>query len=161
MFLFRWPSASDWRFTALCVLGFILIAVPFALISGIYRWTPNLISTHLVRVALIALILPALMEELVFRGPLFWLQRARGTVPLWASLISLVAFVSWHPINALTFMPQAASTFLDPRFLVVTTVFGAAATLVTLRSRSLWPAIAFHWLLVVAWKGLFGAPSFL
>ncbi|MEL7285262.1 MAG: CPBP family glutamic-type intramembrane protease, partial [Pseudomonadota bacterium] len=67
----------------------------------------------------------------------------------------------WHPINAFTFMPQAAETFLDWRFMLVAGLFGLAATVMTLRSRSLWPAIVSHWVMVVAWKSLFVAPSFL
>ncbi|MEL7548024.1 MAG: CPBP family glutamic-type intramembrane protease [Pseudomonadota bacterium] len=161
MFLFRWPSAKDWSYALLCVLGFAAVALPFGLWSGSYRWAPNLFSPELLRVALVALVLPALMEELVFRGPLIWWREKRGTVPNWVVFVSLAAFVAWHPINAVTFMPQAADTFLDWRFLLVTTLFGAAATIMTLRTQSLWPAIVFHWVLVVAWKGLLGAPSFL
>ncbi|MEO0549651.1 MAG: CPBP family glutamic-type intramembrane protease [Pseudomonadota bacterium] len=161
MFLFRWPNRQDWLITLLGITAFAAVAVPFALLSGIYTWTPDLLSRDTLRVAVVALVLPALMEELVFRGPLVWWQQKRGHVPNWLVLISLAAFVAWHPINAFTFMPQAAEIFLNWRFLAVTSVFGALVTLITLRSRSLWPAILFHWLLVVAWKGLFGAPSFL
>lgn len=161
MFLFRWPSRADWLFSALVMFGFAIVAAPIALISGIYNWSPDILNSELLRVALIALLLPAFLEEMVFRGPLLWIQNQREHVPIWIVLVSLIAFVSWHPINAVTFMPQAASTFLDSRFLASVTLFGAAATIVTLRTRSLWPAMGFHWLLVVSWKGLFGAPSFL
>ena len=161
MFLFRCPSEADWRFTALVCFGFALIAVPTALVTGVYRWAPDLFDLELLRVALIALVLPALLEELVFRGPLIWVLEKRGRVPIWMVLISLAAFVGWHPVNAFTLMPQAASTFLDPRFIFITALFGAAVTILALRTRSLWPAIVLHWILVVSWKGLFGAPSFL
>jgi len=161
MFLFRWPSKADWQCSAFCALGFAVLAVPFGLVSGAYRWAPDLVSPETLRVALVALVLPALMEELVFRGPLVWWRETRGPVPLWLTLGTLIAFVAWHPINAFTFMPQAADTFLDWRFLLVTTLFAVVVTIITRRTCSLWPAIVFHWLLVVAWKGLFGAPSFL
>ena len=161
MVLFRLPSTADWLLALACAAGFAALAVPFGLVSGIYRWAPDLLSADTLRVAAISLVLPALMEELVFRGPLMWAAVKRGRAPVWFIVLSLVVYVAWHPLNAFLFMPQAAETFLDWRFLAVTTLFGAAATWMTLRARSLWPAILFHWLLVVAWKGLFGAPSFL
>lgn len=161
MILFRRPTWQDWAFTALCMLIFAAIAIPVGTMLETLRWAPDLMSTETLRVALIALILPALLEEVVFRGPLIWWRERHVRVPFFLIVPLLVAFIAWHPINAFTFMPQAAETFLDWRFLLVAGLFGLAATVMTLRSRSLWPAIVSHWLMVVAWKGLFGAPSFL
>ncbi|MEO1323289.1 MAG: CPBP family glutamic-type intramembrane protease [Pseudomonadota bacterium] len=161
MILFRRPTWQDWVFTALCMLIFAAIAIPLGTMLGTLHWAPDLTSKETLRVALIALILPALLEEVVFRGPLIWWRERRDRVPLFMIILSLIAFIAWHPINALTFMPQAAETFLDWRFLLVAGLFGLAATVMTLRSRSLWPAIVCHWVMVVAWKGLFGAPGFL
>ena len=57
-------------------------------------------------------------------------------------------------------MAEAGALFTDPRFLFVAFGLGLTCTFVTLRARSLWPAIMIHWLTVVAWKGLFGGPQF-
>ncbi|MEO1659401.1 MAG: CPBP family glutamic-type intramembrane protease [Pseudomonadota bacterium] len=161
MNLFRTPRPRAWIDAGFIALGFIGLAVPFGMLTGFYNWAPSHASSALLRFALIAFILPALLEELVFRGPILVLQNRNGHAPLWAMALSLIAFIAWHPINTVMFMPQAADTFRDWRFLTLAALIGVATTLMTLRSRSLWPAVLFHWGVVVAWKALLGAPGFL
>ncbi|MEO0607548.1 MAG: CPBP family glutamic-type intramembrane protease [Pseudomonadota bacterium] len=161
MALFRWPGRRAWAEAALYTLAFVLLALPFGLVSGLYKWAPSNDIDALIRFALIAMVLPAILEELVFRGPLLRQQTRTGHVPAWAIAAALIVFVIWHPLNTVLFMPQAAETFRDWRFLLVTAWLGLIATLMTLRTRSLWPAILFHWGIVLAWKSLLGAPGFL
>lgn len=161
MFLFRNPGREGWGFFLLCLLGFSVLAVPFGMLSGFYRWTAPLDAMEILRMAAIVIVIPAIGEELVFRGPLIWLKEKRGAVPVWAIAVSLIAFIAWHPINAYTFMPQAREIFLDPRFLFIAALLGVVATLLALRTRSLWPPILFHWALVLVWKVFLGAPAFL
>ena len=139
MFLFRNPGREGWSVFLLCLLGFSLVAVPYGVVSGFYRWTSPPDAIAFLRMAAIIFVIPALGAELVFRGPLIWLKETRGAVPAWAIAVSLIAFIAWHPINAYTFMPQAREIFLDPRFLLIAALLGVVATLLALRTRSLWP----------------------
>ena len=139
----------------------MVLALPFGLASGFYQWTAPPSGLSLLRTAVIAFFLPAVFEELVFRGPLLWAQTNLDEVPAWAIGLSLAAFVAWHPINAHTLLPQADPVFLDVRFLAIAALLGAVATLMALKTRSLWPPILFHWSVVVGWKATLGAPGFL
>lgn len=160
MHLFAWPSWQSWRFAAFCTLGFSAIAVPFGLLTGLYSWAPTPFSASLIGLALYLFVIPAVLEELVFRGPLLWWKARKGSVPLWLIAVSLSLFILWHPANTYLFMPEARDLFSDLRFLTVAGALGTVATLLALRTRSLWPPIVFHWLVVVGWKMLLGAPDF-
>lgn len=101
--------------------------------------------------AVIALIVPALGEELVFRGILQPRQfDAAGDWIL--SALSLVAFIAWHPIQVWLGLPMAQAVFTDPSFLTLVAVLGALCTALTHRSGSLWPSVILHWSVVVIWK---------
>jgi len=115
----------------------------------------------LARTAAIALILPALLEEFVFRGPIIWLASRRSKYTGMAVALSLAAFVLWHPLNGAFLLTEARDWFFDWRFLVIAAGFGAVASWLAFRTRSLWPPIVFHWLAVVGWKAFLGAPAFL
>ena len=103
------------------------------------------------RVAAIALLIPALGEELVFRGIL---QPARmsTTKDFAVSALSLAAFVLWHPVQVWLGLPMAQPVFTEPAFLTLVAVLGALCTALTHRTGSLWPAMALHWVVVVGWK---------
>lgn len=158
--MFRLPGLRDVIATVFAILVFGSLAVPFGLFSGLFAWSPEPDVGQVLRVVLIAFFVPAFFEELIFRGPLVLLQSRRGSVPTFVLLVSLVAFVAWHPINTVLFMPQAADVFRDWRFLAVAAWLGIVASALALRTGSIWTAIIFHWLVVVGWKGLLGAPDF-
>lgn len=103
---------------------------------------------------LTVLIVPALGEELVFRGLLLPDSRRPA---LWVA-VSTALYVAWHPLETLTFLP-AATDFLRPDFLAATAVLGLGCALMRLRTGSLWPAVALHWLLVTLWQTFLGAPT--
>ncbi|MCR9079044.1 MAG: CPBP family glutamic-type intramembrane protease [Hyphomonadaceae bacterium] len=161
MFVWRIPGLSDWRLALVCIIAFSAISAGFGLATGLFVFSEMPVPAELLRVALIAFFLPAVFEELVFRGPLLWLQKKSGAVSRVAIAVSLAAFVAWHPINAHTFMPQAADVFLDFRFLFIAALLGIATTFLALRTRSLWPPILLHWFAVIGWKACLGAPGFL
>lgn len=160
MFLFKWPSRAAWQLTALSLIAFSALAIPFGLSTGLYAWAPVAIDGALIGFALYLFIVPAVLEELVFRGPLLWWRDRKGTVPVWIIAVSLALFIAWHPVNTYLFMPEARELFSDWRFLSVAAALGAVATFLALKTRSLWPPIVFHWLIVVGWKSLLGAPDF-
>ncbi|MGX6648631.1 CPBP family glutamic-type intramembrane protease [Maricaulaceae bacterium MS644] len=102
-------------------------------------------------IALIALIVPALGEELVFRGVL-QPSRMDGARTVVRSGLSLAAFVAWHPVQAQLGLPSAQAVFLDPAFLAMAGVLGLVCTALVHRSGSVWTAVFVHWAVVVVWK---------
>ncbi len=98
-------------------------------------------------------VFPALLEEAFFRGVL--IPNAIGGRGLkaivGATLLSTVAFVLWHPFNALTINPGARELFLDPMFLLIVALLGLTCSLGYILSRSLWVPVLVHWLTVLVW----------
>jgi predicted Abi (CAAX) family protease len=100
------------------------------------------------------LVAPALGEELLFRAALIPRRAPRVR---WIAL-SVALFVLWHPLQALTFGPPWAVSFLDPWFLAATALLGLALARIYVASGSLWPCVITHWLVVLAWKAFLGGP---
>jgi uncharacterized protein len=146
--LLKPPGRSDW-FDLCWVAGvYALAVVPLGLWGGLIAWNPLPLIQGLA-FAVVAVIVPALGEEGLFRGLLL---RDRG--PLWLRVgLPLVAFVFWHPFQALTFAPGRV-LFFDPVFLLMTAILGLACTVLRLRSGTIWTAVVLHWLAVVLWQGL-------
>ncbi len=109
----------------------------------------------LARVAVIALLVPALAEEVVFRAALLPAPSEKPSLLRCSS--SVLAFVVWHPVQVLWFGDAWGATVLNPWFLAAVAAFGVAATRIYLVTASLWPSVFLHWLIVVAWKVLGGA----
>ena len=80
-----------------------------------------------------------------------------GRTTIWLAL-SVLLFVLWHPLQAVTLGPPRAETFLDPWFLAAVAVLGTALARIYAATRSLWPCILTHWLVVLGWKALFAGP---
>jgi uncharacterized protein len=115
-------------------------------------------DTGVVRLVLIAIFVPAIGEELVFRAAL--LPQPDGSpVPWLPVLISTALFVLWHPLQALVFGPHWTAAVLNPWFLAAVAALGVALARLYWKTGSLWPPVALHWLAVATWKILFGGPS--
>lgn len=99
-------------------------------------------------ISLSAFLIPVMGEELVFRG---WLRKG---APIGA-VISLLAYIAWHPLQTILQLPFGRPEFLDPRFLGLIAWLGLACTLSRIRSGSIWPAVIIHWGVVVVWKALY------
>lgn len=119
----------------------------------IHIQSPPHASTSL-RLAATLFVAPAFGEELLFRGLIIPRERPE---PKWL-LFSVVLFVAWHPLQAMTIGPPWAGAFLNPWFLAATTVLGAALVRIYAATGSLWPPILVHWLVVLGWKLLLGGP---
>ncbi|MDP2259105.1 MAG: CPBP family glutamic-type intramembrane protease [Caulobacter sp.] len=152
--LTAWPTARGWRLAVM--VGAVALAVELAigLWGGFLRPTPGDWSVLPMSLAL-AVLVPSLGEEVVFRG-LLTPGRDEGVGPWRAILPSTALFVLWHLFEALTFMPQAAPVFLRPDFLATTAVLGLACGWLRWRTGSLWPAVLLHWLEVAGWQVWFG-----
>lgn len=152
--LATWPTAGGWALAA--IVGAVALAVELGigLWGGFLRPTPGDWSVLPMTLAL-AVLVPSLGEELVFRG-LLTPGREEGLGPWRAILPSTAVFVLWHVFEALTFMPAAAPVFLRADFLATTAVLGLACGWLRWRTGSLWPAVLLHWLEVAGWRIWFG-----
>lgn len=148
--LFAVPARRDWLMLAWVAPLYAVPALWIGVSSGLVRWDPMGLAEALV-FAVIAVVVPALGEELCFRGVLMRGQ-GRGARLGWASA-SLVAYVLWHPFQTLTFAPER-TLFFDPAFLAMTTLLGIACTVLRWQSGTVWTAMALHWGAVVLWQTL-------
>lgn len=105
--------------------------------------------------AAVAVFVPTLAEEVIFRAVL--LPSPRANPSLIRSALAIGAFVVWHPLQVLWFGAAWGAVVLNPWFLAAVVVLGVATTRLYLATASLWPPVLLHWLVVVAWKVLGGA----
>lgn len=148
----RWPTFSHWKLALAVMAATIVILWLLFDMAGLARWTPQTDLGFIVPTAAMLLVAPALLEELLFRGLLV------GSGSSASAILSVAAFVAWHPLQAVTIGPPWAALFLDPAFLCGVALLGVALVFLRLRSGSLWPSIILHWLVVAGWKFLFGGP---
>jgi len=147
----------DARQVGLCLLGFALyaaVALALGLGSGFlepgHPW-PR--PRRLVSAAAALLPMPALGEELLFRGALLP-HPGEGTP--WPQLLAWSAlgiglFVLYHPLAGRLWYRRAERVFHDPRFLLQTALLGVATTALHQVSGSLWPAVLLHAVAVLVW----------
>ncbi len=151
------PTLRDF---AECVLALCLFAALAALVTsatGLAHFAPRS-APEIALIALRALFVPALGEEIVFRAALVP-SRAEAPRPGAAIAFSVLAFTLWHVAETL-FLPGAGATFLRADFLALAAMLGLFCAILRWRSGSIWTAVALHWSVVLAWQGWFGAPSF-
>jgi predicted Abi (CAAX) family protease len=150
------PKPEDWR-------DFAVAAVAMAA-AGAVIGSPALLhfvprdAADSALIALRALFVPALGEELIFRAALVP-GRAENKRVIAPIMISTALFTLWHAVET-TFLPGSAATFLRLDFLTLAALLGLACAILRWRSNAIWTAVALHWLVVVAWQGWFGGPSF-
>jgi uncharacterized protein len=154
--LTTWPDTAGWRwcFAASAIALMTIAAV--AGLSGLVHWQPDFTDWP-VRLGMILLV-PAFSEELVFRGLLTPTRRETRFDRVWL-VGGLVAFVLWHVVEALTFLPGGAYLFLRPDFLVCAGLLGATCVAMRYRTGSLWPAVLLHGVTVFVWQVALGGPG--
>lgn len=148
--LFRWPKLGSYWWV---VAGMFVVQLVFSLSAsmvtsvvapGLDDAVQDVGQGNLLLVLLGLVILPPLVEETVFRGVLIERLAVRWRL-LWAIVASALLFGALHA---------------DP---VGAGVFGVVATLLYLRTGSLWPAILIHLannlLVLTLTRGLAGAES--
>jgi predicted Abi (CAAX) family protease len=155
----NWPAPPVWRETLLIGGIFGGLALPIGFRSGllIFHREPMSLFRQLL-LALQLLLMPALAEELVFRGLLLPPPAAAappGRVAR-AVALSVAAYVAWHPLNGWLIAPQARHVLCRRDFLLITTLLGLACSRLYLRSGSIWPPVLLHWLCVFVWAGWLG-----
>jgi uncharacterized protein len=157
------PKGSDLLFSLVVFLLYMAVALSFGFCSGFF--TIQVLKTDIwVMVALpISLFfIPSFFEEIVFRGFLLpHKEREVSTIHLlFYAAFSIVLFIAWHPINAMTINHPAFSMFTNPVFLSLAALMAIACTITYLKTGSLWVPIAIHWLTVVVWVFLLSGRNF-
>ena len=145
------PDLGD-RSMVMVAIAYTFLTLVFGLLSGFLKWNPCRSNRVIVRVVVTSLLAPAILEELAFRVLLLPYPSSQLSMSnLRWSIFSLLLFVIYHPINALTFFPQGKETFFKPVFLGLAAILGIACTIVYYQSGSLWLPVLIHWLTVVLW----------
>jgi predicted Abi (CAAX) family protease len=150
------PAARGWMFCAAVSALTLAIMAAIGFATGLYRLTPT--QPGLPLRLLTVLVIPALGEEIPFRG-LLTPGPGESRRPWLAVAASTTLYVVWHGVEAVTFLPAAAPVFLRPDFLLCCAVLGLGCAITRLRTGSLWPAVLLHWALVVVWQTWLGGVS--
>ncbi len=146
------PSLVDWQIGGFLVLGYGVLALILGYATGLIRFQLVESWPLATRILSTSLFAPALLEEMIFRVSLLPLPTGNLEQLPWLSAIaSIVLFVIYHPLNALTFFPQGRSLFWRPIFLVLAGFLGIVCLLGYWLSRSLWLPVTIHWLVVSCW----------
>lgn len=138
-----------WLAPLLAVLG---------IAGGLLRWAPVLDGVTL-KLALLAIVVPSLGEELLFRATLMPSPNPTKPFPRRMAAISTLLFVLWHPLQAPLFGSRWSDLVLNPWFLLSVSAVGLACARLYWKTMSIWPPVLLHWTVIVVWKALFGAPS--
>ncbi len=159
-----WPNGKGWLGMAKEAAWLVPVLGLLGWMGGFLAWHPDL-GPDLLRLALIAIILPALAEELLFRGILLK-PPSDGATGLGPAALSALLFAFWHPLQIWLYSrqtelppPDWAGLAWNWWFLAACAALGFACARLVLATRSIWPAVALHWLVVVAWKALFDGPG--
>lgn len=148
------PGIRAWGEGLLLLGVFGLVAAHLGIGYGLINVSATDEYLAFMAMAVVAFLIPALFEEMIFRVILPWCG-TRFRLPLrLADALALALFVLWHPVQVWVGLPLAQTVFLDPVFLVITAGLGLVCTISYRRSGSIWPAVLMHWILVLAWKGL-------
>jgi len=148
------PKGPDILFSIVVFLVYMAVVLPVGFYSGFFEIEVLQANIWVMIVLPISLFfIPSLFEEIFFRG--FLLPHKERTVStihlLLYAVFSIVVFVVWHPVNAMTINHPAYPMFTNPVFLSLAALMGMACTTTYLRSGSLWVPVAIHWLTVLAW----------
>lgn len=152
------PDTQAWLYSAALVAIYTLISLPIGFTFGFLKLDIETSWEIIFGVMVRCLLSPAISEELFFRILLLPHPTENATpVTLWLwGCISLVMFIIYHPLNAVTFYPDGLQTFFNPVFLCLAALLGVICTLGYFQSGSLWIPVAIHWLIVVVWLLLLG-----
>lgn len=150
------PKGRDWLEAAglFVVMGAAQLGLGFS--TGLYYFRPSTDGWPMV--VLTTFIAPGLGEEIPFRAALVPGHNETDR-PVLAIVVTTAVFTAWHLVEGLTFLPGALGLFSRPDFLACAAILGLACAISRWRSGSIWPAVAIHTAMVVAWKLWLGGPT--
>ena len=152
------PSAQACFSAAVLVLLLTLISLPVGFYFNFLQLDILKAANKTVASVVAGSLLTALGEELFFRV-LFLPQPSENAtlaVGWFLGCVSLVIFIIYHPLNAMSFYPPGRHLFFNPIFLLLAAFLGIACTLAYLQSGSFWLPVAIHWLTLLVWLLLLG-----
>jgi predicted Abi (CAAX) family protease len=163
------PKSMVWLSSLGLLLTYGVVAIGFGWKTGFLRFDNQFKGSfkdsglHEILFVGQLFFLPALLEEILFR--MLLIPHPIETAVLvdifkW-SIISLAAFVIYHPLNALTFYPVGKPTFWDWRFLTLAGLLGIVCSIAYYTTGSIWPPVFIHWIIVVGWIKFFGGQQML
>jgi predicted Abi (CAAX) family protease len=159
------PKSMGWLSSLGLLLAYGLIALGFGWKTGLLRFDNQFKGSWLQEIPFVGQLffLPALIEEFLFRMLLIPhpIETAVFIDIVKWSLISLGAFIVYHPLNALTLYPVGKPTFWDWRFLTLAGLLGAVCSIAYYNTGSIWPSVFIHWIVVVGWVKVFGGKRLL
>lgn len=147
------PTGSAWGVTAALLGLYTLIALPLGLRFGFIQREMQTSPRVVREIMIVALLSPALSEELIFRVLLLphASEHLSGLALLFWGVGGLIVFILYHPLNGISFFPAGRQTFFNPVFLGLAALLGVICTLAYWQSGSIWPPVALHWIVVVVW----------
>ena len=145
------PTLTDWLNAIILVLVYAVIALPLGFWLNFLKFDPQVSRRIAIKIMTTSLITPAILEELFFRVILLpqVSENSNFKIIVTQSTVSLLLFVIYHPLNAITFFPAGRDTFFNPVFLFLATLLGLICTPSYLQSGSIWIPAIVHWLTVV------------
>jgi predicted Abi (CAAX) family protease len=150
------PTARGWVWCAAVSITTLAVMAAIGFSTGFYHLTPT--QPGLALRLLTVLFIPALSEEIPFRGVLTP-DHDEPARPRLEIAISTALYTLWHVFEALTFLKSAAKVFLRPDFLLCCAVLGLGCAIMRRQTGSLWPAVILHWAVVVVWQTWLGGVS--
>ncbi|MEQ9669770.1 CPBP family glutamic-type intramembrane protease [Coleofasciculus sp. G2-EDA-02] len=156
------PTLKSWLFSFLLLFIIALICLPIGFQSGLLEFEfLHLSFIGIIKILVSRFFFPSFAEELLFRVLL--LPRPTPNTPvniqLTMAFTSIVLYVIGHPIFAFLFYQKAFSVFTNPGFLLSTLILGITLTISYLHSRSIWPPVVIHWIVVIVWLLIFDGYS--
>jgi uncharacterized protein (DUF2235 family)/membrane protease YdiL (CAAX protease family) len=158
------PSGSDWARLGRTALWLLPALLLLGWLGGFIAWDPKL-TPGIALAALVAVFVPVLAEESVFRG-LLLRPPSDGASGLGPAVLSSSLFTLWSasgvPLCRWALgdrCPPWAGVGLDPWFLAAVFALGLACARLALATRSIWPGALLHWTILVGWVVLFAGPS--
>jgi uncharacterized protein (DUF2235 family)/membrane protease YdiL (CAAX protease family) len=150
------PASADWRLLGREALVLVPVLAILGFLGNFLDAGPG-VGSGFPLLALVALAF-VLFDETLFRGILMK-PPPGGASAIGPAALSAALFVLWHPLLvlacALASGGKCTSRWAwlgtDPWFLAALFGLGLVCARVTLASRSIWPAVALHWLVATAW----------
>jgi predicted Abi (CAAX) family protease len=147
------PSLINWVEVFFLLLIYASVALPIGFKTKFLYWNLQSCPKIISRIILTSLFFPAILEEIFFRVLLLPYPTEKLSIAIlsfWI-VVSLILFVIYHPLNAITFFPAGRKTFFNPIFLFSAALLGLICTSAYLKSGSLWLSAFIHWIVVVIW----------
>lgn len=147
------PTVTDWLNGIVLICIYAVIALPIGFGLNFLQVDIQYSRKNVIKIMTASLIAPAILEELVFRVILLPQpsEYASFQAILICSIVSLLLFIIYHPLNGITFFLAGRETFFNPVFLFLAALLGLICTIAYLQSGSIWIPIVIHWLTVVVW----------